>query len=1499
MGNCLEMFDGKTAEWFRETLGEPTRVQEASWPAIRAGGHVLVSAPTGTGKTLSAFLVFLDQMKREAEEGRLPRELRVIYVSPLKSLAGDIRENLKRPLEGIGGEELISVAVRTGDTTQQERRRMVRKPPHILIITPESLYLMLTSVTGQRILSTARAVIVDELHALIDTKRGAHLMLSLARLDALRGEPLQRIGLSATIAPLEEAARYLAPEAVTVAAPVMEKKVELQILGSYADSGKRRKDPVWQELAALVYRYCQESRSVLAFVEGRRYAEKLAYYVNLLGGEDFARVHHGSLSKEQRQAAEQELREGRLRLLCATSSMELGIDVGEIDQVLQVGCPRTVSGTMQRLGRAGHNPSRVSVMYLFPRTAAEAVLCGMTAQLAREGEVERLNPPEGCFDVLAQHLVSMAAFRGYEIDEVMELLPRAWPFRRVTREDVRAVVGMLAGDYEHRRDVPARSRILYDRIHERVEGDGYSRLLAVSAGGTIPDKGLYTVRTEEGVKVGEADEEFVYETQRGDRFILGAFAWRVTDIGRDTVTVTQAPVEGARLPFWKGELKGRNKETGAAFGRILGRLQSAWEGGRLMEALGELGLDRAASELACGYLERQIKAAGGLPDDRTILAEHFRDQSGNSQLMIHSVFGRRINAPLALLAAREAQEEMGENVGSVDEEDGFLLYSYGEKRLPEGLLYRIAPDTSEAVLSALLPAAPVFHMAFRYNCGRALMMGARRNGRQPLWMQRLRSAELLDQVVREKDHPLIRETRRECMEQIWDGAGVREILEKIQSGEIAVREICTETPSPMSLPLQWAQEAAVMYDYAPTPQGIHSAVEEALKQERELVRPGLAELSQVQERGRLPEDERQLHALLMTEGDLAAGELDIPVGWLESLASQGRAVYLEQGLWIAAEQEEEYLTVLGWEAIREGAGTEGDVAEMAGGSGPGLPESGQFACAAGAETVAGLKSEQFTGVGTAETIGRWKSGQCAAGSETAGNSAEMPGDSERVLPEEVLRVVRRMLRYRGGSSARQTALRYSWSEPGARAVLTVLCRRGEAVAEEVTVSDESPARRENSMAAERPGLEESLSWRKNDAAEGGMAQPSGSRRPETVYYHAGLYKRARVRTVKNRREEIVTCPASSYAALLASRLCPSAPPEEGMRAALSSLAGAVHPAAAWEDILFPARVKGYRENLLDRLLAAGEYFWRMEEGGRIRFDSADQIDWEKEPEIPWEELTEKERLLARALARRGASFPQALNAVLGGESPYDTLLSLMEKGIARADSFVPARQWLNRSKTKNAAARQRMGARVKLLRSGRWDLARPPRPLTSGEMLDRCFDRYHILCRETAAADGLSWPEALSLLRVQEYTGQARRGYFVKGLSGAQFIRRKDFGGITAALLSPRPEIRWLNAADPMQPWGKLFPHEPGRAFLNVPGTVVALRGGRPAAVLERQGKTLRVFEPEALGECLRLFVEEYRQGRLYPSRKRIVIKDYPEELAEHFAGTGFQREMKDYALYR
>jgi ATP-dependent helicase Lhr and Lhr-like helicase len=1372
--NSLDIFDKCTASWFTRSLGMPTAVQEAAWPAIAAGGHTLVSAPTGTGKTLSAFLVFIDRLKTQAKSGTLKQELQLIYVSPLKSLAGDIRENLRRPLDGILQEERnggallrdslsdLSIAIRTGDTPQNERRRMIKTPPHILITTPESLYLMLTSKSGQSILRTAKAIIIDELHAIIDSKRGAHLMLTIARLDRLCSEPLQRIGLSATSEPLSRAAEYLSPEPVNIVAPKMNKEVKLVVTSPLIHDGSFKKDTVWQELAKTVYAHCEGQRSVIAFVEGRRYAEKLAYYVNELGGEGFARTHHGSLSKEQRFEVENTLRNGNLRLLCATSSMELGIDVGEIDQVFQIGCPRSISSTMQRLGRAGHNPNRISVMHIFPRAAAEGLYCGLTAEVTRNGCVEHSSPPRLCLDVLAQHLVSMAAADSYHLEEVMEILPRAYPFCNVTQEDVRDVLCMLAGDYEHQRDIPVRPRILYDRIHDRVEGDSYSRMLAISAGGTIPDKGLYSVKTENGVKLGEVDEEFVFESRVGDKFLLGTFAWQIATIKKDTVVVTQSNISGARLPFWKGEIKGRRMQTGLAFGRILRRLGSAYD---LLKELYKLGLDEPAAQDAEEFLKRQMIVTEVLPDDRTILIEHFRDDTGNHQMMVHSVFGRQVNEPLAILTQEAAKRHTNTNICCVDDDDGFLLFPYEGGELPEGLLQGISPESARPVLAALLPETPLFNMTFRYNAGRALMMGVRKTGRQPLWVQRMRSAEMLDSLVRYENHPLIRETKRECLEDYWDLQGVEFVLKEIQSGNIRVREMFLDVPSPMSLPLRQQTEAAMMYDYTPTPMGIHHAAEEALKQVQMIV-PEPEQLARVSERIRLPEDEKQLHSLLMIEGDLIAGELDVPIDWLETLTSWEQAKYIEPGLWIAAEQEEQYTAAL----------KDGDL-------------------------------------------------------------------------EARMHLVRRALRYRGAQSLDQVGERYLWTEKTTLQVLTALCQQGSVV------------------------------------ESGGL------------YYHAELYDRARQETVKSRRGQIKTLPPERYAALLGSRTRITAPPGEQLETALKLLCDQTFPAELWESVLLPARVGGYRPELLDTLLAQGNLFWHITPDSGLSFHLYEDIDWEADMSEVGLGLDDNEKIVYEALLKRGASFMQRLSGLLGGVSPHDSLLELAEKGLLCSDSFLPVRQLLNKEKLKKASARQRVNARVMALNTGRWELSRPLIQLSIQSQLQRAFDRAFIICRETA--QGIPWEIALETLRVWEYTGRVRRGYFIQGLSGVQFIREKDFTGTILALEHPGDEIIWLSAVDSAQPWGKSLAHMQGRSFLNVLGTAVALRSGVPIAVFERQGKLLRVFEVTALSDTLRIFANDYCLRRIFPMLNRVTVKQYPQEAVEALISAGFTRELQDYVLYR
>lgn len=1379
-------FSEYTSRWFKNSIGKPTQVQEEAWPAIASGKDTLVVAPTGTGKTLSSFLVFIDQLKREAREGTLKQELQVIYVSPLKSLAADIRENLRKPMEGIYREEGkdchgrrdapydVQVAIRTGDTTTKERRHMIKTPPHILITTPESLYLLLTSKSGKQMLGTAKAIIIDELHALIDNKRGAHLMLSIARLDQLCKRPLQRIGLSATIQPLDLAADYLSPLGVTLVAPPMEKAIELAITSPFAEHRVVMKDTIWQELASTVYDHCKGTRSVIAFVDGRMYSEKLAYYVNQIAGEGFARTHHGSLSKEQRHEVEEELRNGNLHLLCATSSMELGIDVGEIDRVFQIGCPRTVASTLQRLGRAGHKPGETSVMHIFPRTPSEGLYCGLTAEVVREGEIENSSPPRLCFDVLAQHLVSMATGDGYKVDEVMEILPRAYPFREVTKKDVTDILCMLAGDYEHEQELPVRPRILYDRIHGCVEGDGYSRMLAVSAAGTIPDKGMYTAKTENGIIIGELDEEFVYEARVGNRFMLGTFAWQIINIQKDAVIVRQSSTSGAQMPFWKGDIRGRKLQTGVAFGKLLRNIQEAVDSGEeeiLTDHLKALGLDTKAAGGAKDFLLRQIKITGELPNDKTILVEHFRDDTCNHQVMIHSVFGRQINAPLALLLQQEASRKMNTNISYVEDDDGILLFPFNECEIPYGLLEGMSPLTAKSILKALLLTTPLFNITFRYNAAHALMMGTRKHGRQPLWVQRLRSAQMLDSLVHYPEHPLIRETARECLEELWDLPGLILLLQGIQSGEITIREFNTELPSPMSLPLRRSTEAEMMYNYSPMPGGVYRVSEQALQQallEGQAISPDYELLHQASLRKKLPKDSRQLHSLLMIEGDLIAGELPISIEWLEELVDKELAYYIEPGLWIAAEQVGEY------------------------------------------------------------------------------EDAFLSGNMGSRFP-----IVRRLLRYRGGHTKQQIMERYLWAEEEVTFILETLC-------------------------------DESVVTQKDD-----------------YYYHSKIYQMAQQETVRSRRLENQTLPGEQYAAVLLRRIRQQGPTKDQLLSTLQKLCNKPFPAELWETIILPGRVKGYREESLDQILLQGQYFWQFTNKGELMFCNIDEMDWEADYLVQDEtlELSDSERVIWEALKKRGASFMKNLSNVLETPLLHMTLLDMAGKGLVHADSFVPVRQWNNRNKIEKGNTRQIVHARVLALTAGRWELTRPIRVRSVEEQIEFLFEQKIIICRETV--EGITWQEALAVLRVWEYTGKVRRGYFIEGLSGIQFIKETEFAAILLAFQKEDCEIHWISAIDPAQPWGKCLAHQENRNFLNVPGTVVALRGGIPVAVFEQRGKILRVFEHTNLEDTLRIFIEFYQKKQLYQTVKRIVIKKYPREAEEALKVAGFSKEIQDYVFYR
>ena len=1370
-------FAPETRDWFAKALGTPTAVQTEAWPAIAANRHTLVSAPTGTGKTLSAFLVYIDRLMTLARAGQLPDALQVIYISPLKSLASDIRENLRKPLHGIyqqlheTGLDLpissLNIAVRTGDTPQSERQKMARKPPHILITTPESLYLLLTSKSGQNVLRTAKTIIIDELHALIGTKRGAHLMLSLARLDRLCGAPLVRVGLSATIQPLERAAAYLSPDEVVIAAPKMEKRAEIQVVTPLTSAEARVHGTIWQDLASAVYDRCQAPgvRSVLAFTGGRQFAEKLAHYVNQIAGEGFAHAHHGSVSKPRRMEAEKALREGQLRLLCATSSMELGIDVGEVDEVLQLGCPHSISSALQRLGRAGHSPGRTSIMRMYPRTNYEALFCGLTTKAVRMAAIEEAKPPRLCLDILAQHLVSMAG-EGYTVDEALALLPRAYPFRDVTRKDVTDCLEMLAGDYEHGRDIPVRPRLLYDRVNQRVDGDSYSRLLAISAGGTIPDRGMFAVVTESNVKLGELDEEYVFEQRVGHRFVLGAFAWRIASIQRDRVVVQPTNREGADPPWFRNDPIGRPLQTGRLFGALFRALNDAAPMDGLVPALMDYGMDEVTAGDAADLLQRQINVLGALADDRTILIEHFADDAGEELTMIHSVFGLSVNAPLALFMQHQAERAMNAGVSVFNDDNGILFVPNDNTPVPHGFLQTLRAEDARGILTALLPATSLFSMTFRYNAAHALMMGVRKAGRVPLWVQRMRSAEMLAALIEQPEHPLIRETARECLEEYWDLNGLEDVLRGIASGRIQVREVYSEKPSPMSLNIRRQAEADLLYQYYPVAGRVVKNTMDAAEMAH-LIEPS-PDLLRPYERARLPEDEAHLHSLLMMEGDVTAGEVDVPGAWFVSLAKQNRAKYVEPGLWIAAESAADY------------------------------------------------------------------------------EAALQNNDSEAQK-----RLTRRLLRYRGAQTAESLAERYFLPLADAEAVLSSLL--------------------EDKTAVEANGQ----------------------------FYHAELYDRAQRDTMYARRKEQTTLPAERYAALLASRLRIAAPPAEQLVAAVRSLTGRAIAPNVLEEILLPARVQGYRPAMLDTLLAQGEIVWRLapNEDGQVRLTFAPyaRLDWDAAlPEPPADDT---ERIVYDALLKRGASFSQGLYSLIPDARPAEVLLSLAAQGYVRADSFAPVRQWIDRDKLAKAPVKSQARMRAASLSAGRWELCRPLAEPDLDMQIYDAFDKSVILCRETARDYGLPWAIALERLGLWEITGKARRGYFIEGMSGAQFIREDEFAGTTLALAHPRDEVVWLSASDALQPWGRLLPHMDGRAFACLAGTAVALAAGRPVCVLEKQGASLRVLEPAFLEEALSAFTREYAQRRLFAWVKRVTVKSFPPEAAGALAKAGFEKAMDTFVV--
>ena len=875
---ALERFSAPTRTWFSAAFAEPTPAQDGAWEAISQGRHALVVAPTGSGKTLSAFLWAIDRLLTEpgpdGPDHPQPSGTRVLYISPLKALAVDVERNLRAPLVGIRqtaerlGERVpeVSVGIRSGDTPAAERRTLARTPPDILITTPESLFLMLTSQARES-LRHVETVIVDEVHAVAGTKRGAHLGLSLERLDALLPQPAQRIGLSATVRPLEEVARFLGGSTpVEIVAPPSVKQWDLKVVvpvedmtapAPYDDSvpgaddaerDGREATSIWPHVENHVVDLIEQHRSTIVFANSRRLAERLTARLNEIAAERagvadldsarplgmpaqvmaqsgassgaeavIAKAHHGSVSKEQRALIEDDLKRGRLPCVVATSSLELGIDMGAVDLVIQIESPPSVASALQRVGRAGHQVGEVSRGVLFPKHRGDLAQTAVAVERMRSGLIESMRIPTNPLDVLAQQVVSMVAMEAWSVDEVFDLARRSASYTQLPRGAFDATLDLLSGRYPSDEFAELRPRVVWDRVTGQLTGRPGAQRLAVTSGGTIPDRGLFGVflvgGEGPGRRVGELDEEMVYESRVGDVFALGATSWRIEDITHDRVLVTPAPGIPGRLPFWKGDALGRPAELGEAIGAFTRELGSSSRESAVAVAE-ERGLDPWAAGNLVGYVHEQVEATGVLPSDRTLVVEKFRDELGDWRLVVHSPYGTPVHAPWALAINARLRERYGIDGQAIASDDGIVIrIPDTDAEPPTGEVIAFEPDEIDDLVTQEVGGSALFASRFRECAARALLLPRRDPGRRsPLWQQRQRSAALLEVASKYPSFPIVLEAVRECLQDVYDLPALVGLMRRVQRREVGIHDVDTHQPSPYARSLLFGYVAQFVYE---------------------------------------------------------------------------------------------------------------------------------------------------------------------------------------------------------------------------------------------------------------------------------------------------------------------------------------------------------------------------------------------------------------------------------------------------------------------------------------------------------------------------------------------------------------------------------------------------------------------------------------------------------------------------------------------------------------
>ncbi len=1526
-------FIAPVQRWFERAFGEPTPPQALGWPPIQRGEHTLILSPTGSGKTLAAFLCGINDLYARLAAGDDIGGVGLLYVSPLKALNNDIERNLRVPLAGIRhdaaemGQPLppLRVMVRTGDTPQSVRVAMVRQPPHILITTPESLYLILTSARARDMLHAVRTVIVDEIHTLCGNKRGVHLALSLERLDAITAAPAQRIGLSATQRPLEEVARYLGgyapratpdgqteylPRPVTIVDAGTRKPLDLQVITAVRDLRLAPGCSIWSSIIPQALDQILRHRTTLIFTNSRRQAERTADRLNeqyraereeevppgsteALSPGGFPkgvgffgtgvtdgpfRAHHGSISRTARLKLEQDLKEGRLPALVGTSSLELGIDIGAVDLVLQLQSPKGVSRGLQRVGRSGHLVGQTSVGRIYPTHAEDVLESAAVAQGMLAADVEPTYTPQNCLDVLAQQIVAMVSVQEWDAQALYDVVRRAYPYHRLTWRAYEAVLSMLSGRYPSESFRELRPRLVWDRVGNRLAALPGSRLLALRNGGTIPDRGTFGVYLPDGAtRLGELDEEFVFETRPGDVFTLGSQTWRVVDVTEDRVVVSDAAGQLPRMPFWRGDVPYRDYELGLRVGRLRRALAArvealppapegedpfaTEEAQALMRWLREeYALDENSARNAISYVQRQLHALGAISSDQTVILETFTDAVGDDRLVVHSCFGGRINAAWALALAHALREREGVTVEVQTSDDGILFRLPGaDRRPPLDVIREMGPQEARERLLAELPNSALFGAQFRVNAARALLLPGVQGGRRrtPFWLQRLRAKDLLAMAKGFDDFPLIAETYRDCLQDILDLPHLEEMLGRIQSGEIRVVEAETIAPSPVAAELLFNFISVYMYE------GDAPKLErqmQALTLDRNLLGELLdgVELSNLLRPEAVREVEGlvsrtgegyrartadELAALLLEMGDLTAAEVvarsEAGEAWLAQLAASGRALPLAlptiadaQTRWIAADHYALYRDAFG------------------------LPETPP------APLPSALLTERF-GVDEARQV-----------------------------------IVRRFLRRHGPVSRDEIARRYGFPLPWLEEVLAALEQRGEVVQGQLVADCPAP------QVADRRVLEQ-------------MHQ----------------------RTLALLRREIQPVSVMAYADLLA-RWQHLHPAERlsgptAVTRLLQQLRAVSAPGVIWGRDILPLRLRDWREAELAALAERGEIVW-VGAGGKDPRRAAFRLLFRGEgaaflPPEPADVSTlsaEAQQVLA-FLRSEGACFTADLERGLGltGAALQGALVELVLAGLVTNDSVAvfrailaqpPAaegeraplsaleaqlaewrrqhprahlsRQMLQQAKQK--AARRTAGTpqwpgRWSLVhRIGVWGRDLPPEE-RAARQARQLLARDGVVTRLSLVAESeWDWAAISRHLMLMEMRGEVRRGYFVRGLPGLQFATTEALEALRRCSAAEEDDALVLvNACDPayIYGWDVDLPEAAAEVaplrVSRVPTNYVVLRRGQPVLALGSGGERIEAradVSEETLRRAMRLFLEHVTApGGLASSPRRVVVREW------------------------